>query len=230
MKMKRIALICVALVLALGGLGVSYAEWSDTIYIEQTVSTGTVCVEWIAPASSLDPPDLTPPYENYDWTADSGTIANRHVYGTWQGENDSKDVGSTLVTIVPAVHPDTIEVVLENMYPSYYNNISVHLQNCGTVPIKLKEPTLTYPDPWNIGQFITVPLPWSQVINIPGPDQYGDISDVIEIKWATASAGLQLHPGVELEESWHMHILQAARQNTTYAFTITQEAIQWNLY
>ncbi len=228
--MKKIGLISLALVMALGGLGIGYARWSDTLYIDGTVSTASVCIEWIAPATSLDPPDLTPPYENYDWTADPGTIANRHVYGTQAGENDSKDVGSTTVTIVPAAHPDTIEVVLENVYPSYYNNITVHMQNCGTLPIRLRQQTLTYPDPWIPGQFITVPLTFSQVVNIWGPDQYDTISPVIEIKWVTRATGVQLHPGEEMEESWHIHILQAAMQDTTYTFTITQEAVQWNEY
>ncbi len=38
--MKKIGLLCLALVLALGALGISYATWSDNVTIEQTVKTG----------------------------------------------------------------------------------------------------------------------------------------------------------------------------------------------
>ena len=40
--MKRIGLICMALVLALGALGVGYALWWDEVTIEGTVQTGSV--------------------------------------------------------------------------------------------------------------------------------------------------------------------------------------------
>ena len=43
--MKRIALICMALVLALGALGVGYAAWTDELYIQGTVNTGSVDLE-----------------------------------------------------------------------------------------------------------------------------------------------------------------------------------------
>jgi len=40
--MKKIGLLILALVVALGGLGAGYAMWSDEINIEGTVNTGTV--------------------------------------------------------------------------------------------------------------------------------------------------------------------------------------------
>jgi len=40
--MKKIGLLSLALVLALGTLGVAYAHWTDTITIEGTVNTGSV--------------------------------------------------------------------------------------------------------------------------------------------------------------------------------------------
>lgn len=42
--MKKIALISLVLVLAMGTLGVGYALWSDTLYIEGEVNTGEVDV------------------------------------------------------------------------------------------------------------------------------------------------------------------------------------------
>jgi hypothetical protein len=45
--MKKIGLFCLALVLALGALGVGYASWTDTIFIDGTVNTGSVDIEVI---------------------------------------------------------------------------------------------------------------------------------------------------------------------------------------
>ncbi len=43
--MKKIGLLCLALVLALGTLGVGYASWTDTVVIDGSVSTGDVDIE-----------------------------------------------------------------------------------------------------------------------------------------------------------------------------------------
>ena len=44
--MKKIALLCLALVLALGTLGVAGALWSDWLYIDGYVETGNIGAEW----------------------------------------------------------------------------------------------------------------------------------------------------------------------------------------
>ncbi len=44
--MKKILLISLALVLALGGLGVAGALWSDWLYIDGYVETGYIGAEW----------------------------------------------------------------------------------------------------------------------------------------------------------------------------------------
>lgn len=44
--MKKIALICLALVIALGGLGVASALWWDWLYVDAYVYTGDIGVEW----------------------------------------------------------------------------------------------------------------------------------------------------------------------------------------
>lgn len=43
--MKKIGLICLALVLALGALGIGYAQWTETLLIDGTVNTGSVSAE-----------------------------------------------------------------------------------------------------------------------------------------------------------------------------------------
>ena len=40
--MRKIGILALALVMAIGALGVGYAAWTDTIYINGTVNTGSV--------------------------------------------------------------------------------------------------------------------------------------------------------------------------------------------
>ena len=44
--MKRIGLLCLALVLALGSLGVAGALWSDWLYVRGYVETGYIGADW----------------------------------------------------------------------------------------------------------------------------------------------------------------------------------------
>lgn len=56
--MKKIGLICLALVLALGSMGVGYALWSDSLYLEGTIETGEVDTAIVSVASDdagIDP-------------------------------------------------------------------------------------------------------------------------------------------------------------------------------
>jgi hypothetical protein len=44
--MKKIFILCLALVLALGSLGTAYALWYDELFIVGTVDTGTFDLQW----------------------------------------------------------------------------------------------------------------------------------------------------------------------------------------
>ncbi len=205
------------LVLALGTLGVGYALWSETLVIGGTVDTGEVSVRWVVPFASQD--------TDKDWTCDDG-------FGNIRGPGDNpnaKAVGSTTVWIVD---DHTVGVILDDVYPSYFNKITLSAENIGTIPVILAGAELTYsdPDPNNPGQFLTVPMPDQQLVYIPGDDQYGGISNVIEVMWGN-NTGAQIDPGDQIwTDSFSIHILQPAKQGSQYSFTITREAIQWNEY
>lgn len=213
--MKRIGVICFALVLALGMLGVGYAMWSEELVIETTVETGEVCYGFID-YFLLGDPCVTPPSVSPDPTCDPGFLNRGIVPG-------GKDVACTTATWI---NQHTVEITLDKAYPCYLSTVSVHTENCGTIPIKLGQCKLTY---YIDGTPYLIALPDSQIVYIWGHDQYGGISEVIELKWVNGT-GAQLEPGDEHEDSVHIHVLQPAKQDSTYSFTITREAVQWNEY
>jgi hypothetical protein len=230
-RLGKFGTIFLALALCLAITGAGFAKWSDTVTIEGTVNTGTVCLEFspnsfMAKDSNVPPP----PYEeaattDLDWTCEPG-----FVYGSVRQLD--KNVGWTTGVFSDTdgdTHLDVLTVIINNAYPCYYNEISAKVHNCGTIPIKLCECQLTYPDPNNPGSFITVPLPDGTLVYIPGEDQYGGISNVIELIWLN-NTGKQLEPCEEAEDSWEIHVLQAAKQGFTYTFTITRDGVQWNEY
>lgn len=116
---KKIGLLLLVLVLALGALGVGYAMWDKTLYIDGTVNTGEVNMEIIS-ASSDDPP------------------------GTIDYAKD-KDVGSTAVSYV--IGSQSITVTVTNGYPCYEVYVHFTAHNNGTVPVRLQDIIVTNPDP-----------------------------------------------------------------------------------
>jgi hypothetical protein len=77
--MKKFGLLCLAIVLALGSLGVGFALWSETLYINGTVYTGEVDVQWTwCSCSEIESKDvatvtcdISDPYTLY-FTVDNG--------------------------------------------------------------------------------------------------------------------------------------------------------------
>lgn len=122
----KVGLLCLALVLAVGGLGIGYASWSDVLYINSTVITDTVEVEFQGPYIQLD--------AGPDWTCDVG-ITNVRLTAP------PIDTAQTTITN-PA--PDTLEIVVEHAYPSYCNHIYFDIHNSGTVPICIQEVRITF--------------------------------------------------------------------------------------
>jgi hypothetical protein len=117
--MKKIGLICLALVLALGTLGVGFALWSDSLYLEGTVETGTVNASWTA-----------------CYCFDTGLDPNP------DGSNKGKDVGSTVCQIDPE-DPHVLHVTVTNAYPSYWNDCEVEFTNTGTIPFIIEGFSIT---------------------------------------------------------------------------------------
>ena len=59
--MKKIGLLCLALIIALGTMGAGFAWWTDPLFVNGTVNTGTVAVEL---SKRVD----------WDWDTEGGTV------------------------------------------------------------------------------------------------------------------------------------------------------------
>jgi hypothetical protein len=149
--MKKIGLLCLATVLALGAMGVGLAKWSETLTIVGVVNTGEVDVQFSAQQSN-DPSILLTgvasldPSEFGQW--DFGPLVpdiNQNLPWIWNGARYDKDVASIDCTLEEIANPDDpsdggwnlLTVTVTNGYPCYFGNIAFSIDNIGTIPVKI---------------------------------------------------------------------------------------------
>jgi predicted ribosomally synthesized peptide with SipW-like signal peptide len=217
--MKRIGLLCLALVLALGALGVGYAAWTDVITINGSVSTGSVCL--CITETGQDKPFTSDP-------CGSGILDANALYSSCVDGNpvftdlepaELKDVACTDVTWVSC---DTLEVTVNNAYPYYAAGVDFNVCNCGTVPVKLWKVTI-WDDNGNTATFYDDPA--ETCLDIDNDGEYDMIID-----WGD-SWGNQREPGHCYDLSFGFVFLQPLDQGLEdLHFYITMTAIQWDEY
>jgi hypothetical protein len=224
--MKKIGLLCLALVLALGALGVGYASWTDTITIFGTVNTGEVCVYFTCPWSQSDTSDPSPPYlvedgapaSSLDWNAtQEGVNFNDGVVQT------NKNVGWTVIDC-SGTEPATATLTFNNVYPCYFNHIGIGIKNCGTVPVKLDHVIFRDASGAPIGT-----LTDEGYLSF---DLSGNEIDDFEVIWGD-NFGDQLETGSWSIDFW-IHVMQDEEidftQPQTFTFTVEIVAVQWDEY
>jgi predicted ribosomally synthesized peptide with SipW-like signal peptide len=102
--MRKIGLILIALIIALGGSGVAYASWNDTLQASGAIEVEDCWVDFCS-VSSNDPCQ----------TPDPGTDPAKHVAKT---EAKIKD-GCRRCRCTCFYRPNTLLVTITNAYPSY---------------------------------------------------------------------------------------------------------------
>lgn len=205
--MRNPKLLAVPMVLMLGLLttGFAYALWSETLYISGSVATAELDWEFV-PNSFASVKDI-----GLDWTCDPYTMADVRPL--------DKDVGSTTGVLSDSdgdTDLDTLTLTINNAYPSYYNEISVKVHNNGIMALHTQQPVIV----WDTQE---IPLPIGSVLVLE--DAEGN--DIIEIRWLEPF-GDQIHPSEQREISFDLHVLQEAKQNSSYTFTIKMPAVNWN--
>ena len=219
--MRKIGLLSLALVLALGALGVGYAMWSDTVVIEQTVQTGSVEVGVFGVTQYTEDKDVL------DLTLSHGAL------------KFTKEITDAQVPMSALFGPGTYNfyesasVNITNLYPSLTVLEDFVIGSVGTVPVKLRV-TLTVDDTagiydhmdinWNVylnGDWIDGGYGKATVAGAPG--QLDAIVNTLE--------GIQLHECDVLVVYIDKHLQQEAPQDSgPSSFEFTVEAVQWNMY
>ena len=204
--MKKIGLIAMTIVLALGSLGFAYAHWSDQLYVEGTVKGGQLMVgftEVIVAETHVDPV-----------TGD-----------TLQGEYLGKNVGDVTWEYADwryCEHTDKdgyqgVLVTITDAYPCYQAHITFVIDNLGTIPVIFEGVTITDPSGQLVYDDVLEALvdpadPTTAIINF-------DFVNLIEF---------QLEPCHDTKAEVDVHFKQEAKECHTYYFRVDIEAIQYN--
>lgn len=205
--MKRIGLLCLAMVLALGTLGVGYALWWDEVTIEGTVDTGTVRIGIVKAEATL--------YQDKE----VATVDIR-----FEGE-----IGPWDCPTPPGAEPFVYErlvVTIEDAFPCLTVDVEFYVGSRSTVPVHITG--LNMYDP--TGELVWV---WTNLPGLPGnsvgyfyhagdPDQQPVITfEIINL------VSTQLHGCGSDKADLIFHVVQPAKQDHTYSFVFEVLGEQW---
>jgi hypothetical protein len=155
--MKKIGLLAMVLVFALGGLGVGYAHWSETLEIQGDISTGDINPYFTCLSSN----------DTNDWDPDEGGYWDG---STWMGDRRAKNIGSICAS-GGGDDQSALDIEVLNAYPCYYGSVLYCIRNSGTVPVNIVGITLTHLSGPNDPRY---PLP-SPICLTPDTPYYIDV-------------------------------------------------------
>jgi hypothetical protein len=148
--MKKIGFVMLAMVLALGSLGIGYAMWYDEVEVDGTIYMGTVDVHFAGQVSNDPPPTglatgeyLDPNDDPWPDVGDPTGAGSWDPYsGVWTGDR-TKNVASIDCSFYDGAAPgpdeELMTITVENGYPCYYGSILFAVHNQGTTPVALKD-------------------------------------------------------------------------------------------
>jgi hypothetical protein len=240
--LKRMGLLALALVLALGALGVAYAAWTDSVYINSAVETGTLDADILGVSSTFA-------YKN-DTTDE---IELKYVLGETppgMGEDGWSLIAwaKTVINSPGSAEEDidSATMTFSGVFPDYDFVTDVEVEYLGSVPGKISLAQITpvdendpyyneteaqiIEDLWNLGTY-----GGTHGGSTYGPHEYGIWIDAWFSggdPWPENSVdplGLQLDFGDRVHIS--MHVLLPAEQaykdlNLNFSGLIT--ITQWN--
>jgi hypothetical protein len=185
--MKKIGLLSLALVLALGTLGIGYATWSDNVTIEQTVRTGSFEVG----VANMGTNDMygwnDPGYDKHVATCTSQNVSETYLFTGLDGTEYFEEVTE----------------IIENAYPCYSCNITFKFASGGSVPAHFKS--------WDT-EIVENPDGLCECIELAGwwlTDQYGNQSSGVGMcGLEPALQALQLHESDNITLVIEKHLMQ----------------------
>lgn len=224
-KLGNTALLSIAFMLVLSGLGVSYAAWTETITIQGTVNTGELCWEF-ADCDTLDHHQPINQGGDYptdfpDYTCNDGFVFEPGEGWFWALDKDVSWCEQELVDLDEDGHMESVDLTIFNTYPGNFHEVTFYVNNCGTIPLRFNRVLLSD----GVHEW---------VINGFGSHVEMDFNDdgeaEFEILW-NEPCGQQIHPGgFSPEFSFWMHCLSPMDQSDVCEFTVSPEAVQWDEY
>lgn len=246
--MKKIGLICLAVVLAVGVGGLAYATWSQELIITETVNTGEVevGVRDVGTNDNNEGSDEVPnanPINNNDpgWKNGAPCVYDKNVAHT-ESVNGEPKFTKVIGGVSTQFYHDVSDTIYSG-YPCYAPLIVWEITNNGSIPVKLElsfnvDEGLT--NPWALDPFVNI-ADWKVFKNSV---QVGHGSYLLYDMLAFLE-GYQLEPCDTLRLEMIKHIWQEfdvdgsgsidqpfeiCPMNATVTYTMTVNAVQWNLY
>lgn len=227
--MKKIGLICLAVVLAVGGLGIGFAHWSDTLYINGTVETGEVLVgfvwqetddadELLDPVNMLQEPVCAP-----------SPPSNKHVATT----TCELQLPRTHCDGEPAMHDGLVQygklhIDMLNVYPGYAPSVYFDIANCGTIPVVITEARIVRLSVDGVWRDVDIALPKCTPVQVDLDGDGLDDDMAIGFSMDPLEPDQQIDPCETIEYDLHFMFKQELNECTNYDFEIEIKAIQWN--
>ena len=239
--MKKIGLLALAIVLALGALGVGYAAWTDTITINGTVNTGTLDIDAVYFSGSDIYKDLTPGTTygdtvTYFWVKDAA--------GNLKWSSGTVPALSYKVASAEA-HPtasvdDSVTITFTDAFPSDALVADVIIHCDGSVPaivtadVNSTDPILNWL--WD-NEFITVKAQWVAITDPGGTGLFtnyqtcGEIVGPIQMHYcdyAKIWLYLDLPQADDPKLDGSPYTQDSFMNLSGLSFTGSFDAIQWN--
>ena len=204
MHCSKALIIPLLLTLILALIGITYAQWTETLTIEGTVYTAELDCEFYGTVSQSDPPGTN------DWNNIDGTITQT-----------DKDVGCTTTEFEDTDGDgdyDKLEINFTNVYPYYYNQIGFFVHNNGDIPLKITKVVFKVDD--KVVAEITS-------VGSVSLDLNGDGKSDVTIYWGN-NFNVEIDPCESLGLSFSITFLQDCPENYTVTLTIEIIATQYN--
>ena len=245
--MKKIGLLCLAIVLALGSLGFAFAAWTDMVYVRGTVNTGEVLIGFVDQLTDDNAIPNEDPAKDWDdfgydpiWIGDPPLICTNCP-------NIGKDVAITTCELLNqrthctgelAVHkdPDTGEerpqyglmhITMDKVYPQYNPSVWFDIANCGSVPVVITGARVVMTSVNDTEFVVDIPLPKCTMVQID-LDKDGDEDVAIGFSMDPEEPDQQIEPCETIQYDLHFYFKQGLDECTDYDFKIAIDAIQWN--
>jgi hypothetical protein len=244
--MKKIGLLVLAVVFAVGALGVGYAMWDEEVFIDGEVNTGEVNAGFTMAFTDDDGVEDDPAIDSGD--DGGGTLYDHNGAASSDDpietgpdpDRSDKDVGMSSAEI-DSVDPQAASLTIENGYPCYHTTAYFEITNTGTIPVKvqgkMERANIPHLVSWDGGStwapmpantWYAAPFCTIKLVDLDG-NGLADFA-IHNMILAAMDIGEQIDPGESVKWGVDMHIEQDFEELGSFTFEEKIQLVQWNEY